>query len=166
MTVIKGYVKKFGKNIDTDQIYPGRYLELTEGKEIAGHAMEGADPSFAREVKTPCVIVAGENFGCGSSREHAVITLINAGVKAVVASSFGRIFFRNAINLGLPVIISSGIEKKLEEGASIEIDIEEGVLRVIEEDRELEVQKIPPYVRNILNKGGLVSFLKSEVQSE
>ena len=161
--IIKGYIKKFGDNVDTDQIYPGRYLELTDPKDIASHAMEGADPLFAKQIKKPCIIVAGENFGCGSSREHAVITLKNAGVKAIVASSFGRIFFRNAINLGLPVIISPGIEEILEEDVFIEINLQEGTLQITDGGKEIETQKIPPYVRSILDKGGLVPFLRLEI---
>ncbi len=163
MSYIKGYVAKFGENIDTDQIYPGRYLELTDPKEIAKHAMEGADPSFSSKAKRPVIIVAGKNFGCGSSREHAVITLINAGVKAVIASSFGRIFYRNAINLGLPVVISLDVNEKVKEGDDLEVRLEEGLL-VKEGNVEIKAQKIPPNVRGILEKGGLIPYLRSQVK--
>lgn len=109
---MKGKAWKFGNNIDTDQIYPGIYVELTEMEDIKKHALSGsAEPKFADEVQPGDIVVAGTNFGCGSSREHAAMTLKGAGVGAVLAESFGRIFFRNAINLGLPVIVCPGISK-------------------------------------------------------
>ncbi len=162
--IIKGYIRVFGDNIDTDQIYPGRYLEITGLEEIGSHAMEGADANFVKNLKHPAIVVAGENFGCGSSREHAVITLLNAGVKAVVASSFGRIFFRNAINLGLPAITCPDISKKLQEDAQIEIDLKKGILRDLAQGEDHSIKKMPEYVRNIIDKGGLVPLLRSEIK--
>ena len=115
--VMKGKAWKFGNNIDTDQIYPGIYVELTEMEDIKKHALSGsAEPKFADEVQPGDIVVAGTNFGCGSSREHAAMTLKGAGVGAVLAESFGRIFFRNAINLGLPVIVCPGISKCAQKG--------------------------------------------------
>lgn len=125
--VMKGKAWKFGNNIDTDQIYPGIYVELTEMEDIKKHALSGsAEPKFADEVQPGDIVVAGTNFGCGSSREHAAMTLKGAGVGAVLAESFGRIFFRNAINLGLPVIVCPGISKCAQKGDEIRIDIETG----------------------------------------
>ncbi|MEL7565252.1 MAG: 3-isopropylmalate dehydratase small subunit [Dehalobacterium sp.] len=162
--LIKGAVLKFSDNIDTDQIYPGRYLELTDPKDIAQHAMEGVDPFFLNRVKESTLIVAGKNFGCGSSREHAVITLVNAGVKAVVAESFARIFYRNAINLGLPALICPGISQMLQDDSLVELDLTGGVLRIVDSDCKVNIQKIPSYVAGILSKGGLISYLRSTVQ--
>jgi 3-isopropylmalate/(R)-2-methylmalate dehydratase small subunit len=165
-SIIQGYVTKFGDNIDTDQIYPGRYLELTDPREIGHHAMEGADPNFVSKIKAPGIILAGENFGCGSSREHAVITLLHAGIKCVVASSFGRIFFRNAINLGLPAIVCANIHKEIEENQSVEINLKEGVLRITGTDRKFDTQKMPTYVRNIIDSGGLISSIREKIRND
>lgn len=161
--LIKGSVLKFGDNIDTDQIYPGRYLELTDPKDIARHAMEGADPFFLKRLKGSPIIIAGKNFGCGSSREHAVITLVNAGVRAVVAESFARIFYRNAINLGLPAVICPGISQMLQEESLVEVDLTGGLLRIVDSGCEVDIRKIPPYVAGILDKGGLIPYLRSTV---
>lgn len=157
--IIKGSVFKFDDNIDTDQIYPGRYLELTDHKEIGLHAMEGVNPY--KPLKEPAIVVAGKNFGCGSSREHAVITLINAGVKAVVAESFARIFFRNAINLGLPAVICPDVSRQVREGEIMEIDLTGGFIRIVDSGKEIKIREISPYVEGILNEGGLIAFLRS-----
>lgn len=162
--MIKGSVIKFGDNIDTDQIYPGRFLELTDHKEIGLHAMEGIIPY--KPLKENTILVAGKNFGCGSSREHAVITLMNAGVKAVIAESFARIFFRNAINLGLPAIICPNIPQLVQEGSIVEIDLAEGLLYDVDSGNKIKIQKIPPYVAGILNKGGLITYLRSAIQEK
>jgi 3-isopropylmalate/(R)-2-methylmalate dehydratase small subunit len=157
--IIKGTVFKYDDNIDTDQIYPGRYLELTDHKEIGRHAMEGVHPY--KPLKEPAIIVAGKNFGCGSSREHAVITLINAGVKAVIAESFARIFFRNAINLGLPAVICHDISRQVQEGETMEIDLTGGFIRIVDSGKEIKIQKISAYVEGILSEGGLIPYLRS-----
>ncbi len=129
MKILKGKVYSFGNNIDTDQIYPGRFLELTEHKDIGKHAMEGADPSYPQRFVKGGFIVAGSNFGCGSSREHAVITLKNVGVAAIFAKSFARIFYRNCINLGVPVIMAPDLDSfGLTEGKEIEVDLAAGTL--------------------------------------
>jgi 3-isopropylmalate/(R)-2-methylmalate dehydratase small subunit len=157
--IIRGSIVKFGDNIDTDQIYPGRYLELTDHKEIGRHAMEGVNPY--KPLKEPAIIVAGKNFGCGSSREHALIALVNAGVKAVVAESFARIFFRNAINLGLPAVICHDVFRQVQEGEVMEIDLIGGIIRNVDSGKEIKIQKISPYVAGILNEGGLIALLRS-----
>jgi 3-isopropylmalate/(R)-2-methylmalate dehydratase small subunit len=161
-SIIKGTVVKFADNIDTDQIYPGRYLELTDHKAIGRHAMEGVTPY--KQLKEFDILVAGKNFGCGSSREHAVITLVHAGVKAVIAESFGRIFYRNAINLGLPALICPDISRLLNEGSTIEINLTEGLLIDIDNGMEIKIQKIPSYVEGILSKGGLIPYIQSVIQ--
>jgi 3-isopropylmalate dehydratase small subunit len=130
MKILKGKVYTFGNNIDTDQIYPGRFLELTDHKDIGKHAMEGADPSFPTRFEKGGFIVAGSNFGCGSSREHAVITLKNAGVGAIFAKSFARIFYRNCINLGVPAIMVPDLDAfGIAEGAEIEADLADGKIQ-------------------------------------
>ena len=125
---IKGRVWKFGDDIDTDIIIPGRYLVLTDEKELAEHVMEGLGSDFSRNVQKGDIILAGKNFGCGSSREHAPIAIKGAGISAVVAESFARIFYRNAINVGLTLLESKNISKKVSQGDEIEINIERGVL--------------------------------------
>lgn len=152
---ISGKAWKFGDNIDTDVIIPGKYLRTTDMSVFAAHAMEGVDPLFSQKVKTGDIIVAGGNFGCGSSREQAPLALKHAGVACVVAESFARIFFRNAINVGLPII-----EAKIdcEEGEIIEIDLENGIVR--SGKKKVFAAKLPFFLREILADGGLVEHRK------
>jgi len=158
---IKGKVFKFGDNIDTDQIYPGRYLELTEHKKIAKHAMEGVDPNFVKKVNKGDIIVAGNNFGCGSSREHAVITLKEAGVNTIIAESFARIFFRNCINLGLPALICSGITREVKENDILKVNLKKGSIYNINNKKELKGEHLSERILNILNEGGIKPLLKN-----
>ncbi|MDK2959003.1 MAG: 3-isopropylmalate/(R)-2-methylmalate dehydratase small subunit [Synergistaceae bacterium] len=161
MDIIRGRIFTFGNNIDTDQIYPGRYLELTEHDEIAAHAMEGADPSFASKMKRGDIIVAGTNFGCGSSREHAVITLKNSGTAAVVAGSFARIFFRNAVNLGLVVVEIPDLEDLgLRDGDEGELDVLRGVF--ITPAGEKTFAPLPPHVLSIIEAGGIFPLFREK----
>lgn len=157
---ISGKAYIFGDNIDTDQIYPGRYLELTAKADIASHCMEGARPGFAREVKKGDIIVAGKNFGCGSSREHAAITLKEAGVSAVVAESFARIFFRNAINLGLPVIACKKIHDNVKEGEILEIDLSTGQIKNQNTGETYRGEGLSEFVLSILENGGIKPLFK------
>lgn len=159
---ISGKAFTFGPNIDTDQIYPGRFLDITDPEEVGKHAMEGADPNFCREVKLGDIIVASTNFGCGSSREHAVVTLKAAGVAAIIADSFARIFYRNAINLGIPVILCPGITNKVSGGDILNVDIATG--KVINETTGAIIQAQPftSYVLNILESGGIKPLIKSQ----
>lgn len=156
--MIKGKTFKFGDNIDTDQIYPGRYLELTDHQEIAEHAMEGVDPDFADEVETGDIVVAGSNFGCGSSSEHAVICLKKSGVGAVIAKSFARIFYRNAVNMALPVIEVKDVDFKADE--KLEIDMNNAEIK-----RENgSIIKFTPFPENILEiyeAGGVIPYYKA-----
>lgn len=127
-TLITGRAVVLGNNIDTDQIYPGRFLELVDPVEIGSHCLDGVDPGIAPTFVKGDIIVAGSNFGCGSSREHAPIALINMGASVVLADSFARIFFRNAINLGLPLVICKGMAAKVEKGQALGVDIASGVV--------------------------------------
>jgi len=159
MSILRGRVFKYGDDISTDHIIPGRYYHLRSNlPELAKHAMEDADPEFTKKVRPGDFIVAGKNFGMGSSREHAAIVLKLAGVGAVIAKSFARIFFRNAINNGLPVLIAD--TDKIDDGDELEIDLEKGIIRDITKGIELKTQPLPEIMIKILNAGGLVKYLK------
>lgn len=159
--IIKGQVHLFGNNIDTDQIYPGKYVELTAKEDIAKHCMEGARENFINQLKGGDIIVAGKNFGCGSSREHAAITLKEAGIQAVVAESFARIFFRNAINLGLPVITHSNILERVKEGNYLQINLITGEIYNKETQEHIVGKGFPEHILRILQNGGVKNFYKN-----
>ncbi len=152
---LSGRVWKFGDNIDTDVIIPGKYLRTTDMNVFASHVMEGINPDFSKKVQKGDIIVAGRNFGCGSSREQAPLALKHAGIACVVAESFARIFFRNAINVGLP-IIEAKIDCK--EGDVIEINLEKGLVK--NKDKTYRGMKLPDFLREILADGGLVEHRK------
>jgi 3-isopropylmalate/(R)-2-methylmalate dehydratase small subunit len=156
---IKGKVWNYGDNINTDFMLPGRYLELTDPKEIAKHAMEGIDQSFAKKVQRGDVIVGGKNMGLGSSREHAPLALKHSGVGAVVAESFARIFYRNSFNVGLAAIECPGISKVVKTGDDLEIDTRTGTI-TINEKQKLGIKPLPDFMVQLLNEGGLVPYLK------
>ena len=160
---MKGKAWKFGNDIDTDLILPGRYLVLRDPKDLAAHVMEGADPEFPKKVKSGDIMVGGTNFGCGSSREHAPIAMKGAGISVVVAESFARIFYRNAINIGLPLIEVKDISKHVSEGDELEIDMEKGILKNLNTDEEFEIKGLPEFMLEILNEGGLIPYLKDKV---
>lgn len=160
---MKGKVWKFGNDIDTDLILPGRYLVLRDPEDLAEHVMEGADTEFAKKVNNGDIIVGGTNFGCGSSREHAPIAIKGAGVSVVVAESFARIFYRNAINIGLPLIEVKDISKDVSEGDEIEINMEEGILKNLNTGKEFKIKGLPEFMLEILNEGGLIPYLKDKV---
>ena len=150
-------VYKYGDNVDTDVIIPARYLNAPDEKSLASHCMEDIDAGFASTVEPGDIIVAGANFGCGSSREHAPLSIKACGVKCVIAPSFARIFYRNAINIGLPVVISPDLYDKVNQMDEIELDLTEGFIKT--EDETLPCTKLPPYMQNILDHGGLINFL-------
>ena len=156
----RGKVWKFGDNIDTDAIIPARYLTKSDPATLAAHCMEDADPGFAEKVRAGDIIVAGENFGCGSSREHAPIAIKAAGVACVIAVSFARIFYRNAFNMGLPIFESADLWKKVSDGQEIEIDGDRGTIRLIDGGMEtLGVESVPPFMQELLADGGLMEHL-------
>ena len=154
-----GKVWKFGDDIDTDLIIPGRYLNTSDPKELARHCMEDADPSFAGKVASSDIIVAGKYFGCGSSREHAPIALLGNGVSVVLAESFARIFYRNAINIGLPALECPGIHEAVEKGDTLEVDVTGGVVRNLSNGKELRFKPLPDFMVEVLNAGGLAPYL-------
>lgn len=161
--IINGKVIVLGNNIDTDQIYPGRFLELVIPQEIGTHCLAGVDESIAPNFEKGDIVVAGTNFGCGSSREHAPISLINMGASCVLADSFARIFFRNSINLGLPLIVCKGISKELKDNDEIEVDIEEGTIKILSTNKVLQGDKIGEYAMAILGAGGIKPMFRAKM---
>ena len=157
---MKGKVWKFGDNVNTDLIIPARYLNTSDPKELAEHVMEDADPEFAKKVKKGDVIVGGANFGCGSSREHAPIAIKTAGVACVVAKSFARIFFRNAINIGLPIVECPDAVDGTEEGDTLEVDLAGGLVRNLRTKKEYRFPPFPKELEGIIAEGGLMNYVK------
>lgn len=162
--IYKGRVWKFGDDVDTDAIIPARYLTTSEPAELARHVMEDADSAFASKVKKGDIIVAGKNFGCGSSREHAPIAIKAAGVQTVIAKSFARIFFRNAFNIGLPIFECPELPGAVAEGEEVEVDTEKGVIRT--KGGQFPVKPIPPFMNELLEAGGLVEWTKKRLKAK
>ena len=160
---INGKVWRFGKDIDTDLIIAARYLNTSDPQELAKHVMEDADPEFVNKMTPGDVIVADENFGCGSSREHAPIALKAAGVAAVVAPTFARIFYRNAFNMGLP-IFELPEASQISEGDEIEIDMDNGTITNKTTNKTYNFTPIPPFMQELIDAGGLMSFAKKEIE--
>ena len=159
----RGRVWKFGDNIDTDAIIPARYLTTSDPEILAAHCMEDADPGFARKIRMGDVMVAGENFGCGSSREHAPIAIKAAGISCVIARSFARIFYRNAFNMGLPIFESADLWGNICDGQEVEIDGDRGTIVVIDSGMEpMRVQSIPPFMQELIADGGLMKHLSKK----
>jgi 3-isopropylmalate/(R)-2-methylmalate dehydratase small subunit len=160
-----GRVWKFGDDIDTDVIIQGKYLVINDASELAKHVFENIRPEFAKNVKKGDFIVAGENFGCGSSREHAPLALKATGIEAVIAKSFARIFFRNSINIALPTI-ECKFTDKIDEGDEIDVDYRNGIIKNISKNEEYSFNPIPEFLEGILAKGGLVNFSKEVYESK
>ena len=161
--IIKGKNWKFGNDIDTDAIIPARYLNTSDPKELAKHIMEDADRDFPSKVKAGDIIVAGKNFGCGSSREHAPIAIKAAGIQAVIAKSFARIFYRNSFNTGLPIFESEEASEKIAQGDEIEIDADGGIIRNISKGETYKANPIPPFMQELISSGGLVEWTKRKL---
>lgn len=159
----KGFAWVYGDNIDTDRLFPGQYLDLTDPKEMAKHALEGLDQNFITNVQKGDFIVAGRNFGCGSSREQAAIVLKENGITAVIAVSFARIFYRNAINVGIPPIIAPEIAKLTHSGDILLLDLEKGLIENLTKHQKETFSPLPPQILKILQKGGLVPYLKEKI---
>ena len=160
--IIKGTAFVYGANIDTDQIYPGGYLDLTDPEIVAKHAMERVDADFVKEVKPGDMIVAGTNFGCGSSREHAAVTLKASGIAVVLAESFARIFYRNAINLGLPLLVCPGIAKMVTRGDVMSVDLAAGRVVNLTTGATATAQPLSAYVMTILENGGVKPMIRKQ----
>lgn len=162
--ILNGKTWKFGDDIDTDAIIPARYLNTSDPKELAKHVMEDADMNFPQKVKAGDLIVAGKNFGCGSSREHAPIAIKAAGIQAVVAKSFARIFYRNAFNIGLPIFESIEASEKIKEGDMIEIDADSGIIKNLTRNEEYPVKPIPPFMQELISAGGLIEWTRRRLR--
>ncbi len=157
---VKGTVHKFGNDVDTDVIIPARYLNTSAEKELAAHCMEDIDPDFIHKVKAGDIIVAGDNFGCGSSREHAPIAIKASGVSLVIANTFARIFYRNAINIGLPILECPDAAREIAAGDVVSCDLAKGVILNETTGKTYAAQPFPPFIQRIIDAGGLLKSLK------
>jgi 3-isopropylmalate dehydratase small subunit len=160
---ITGKAWKFGDDVDTDAIIPARYLNTSDPKILAAHCMEDADPEFAGKVKPGEMIVAGKNFGCGSSREHAPIAIKGAGVSCVIAHSFARIFYRNAFNMGLPILESPEAAAAIATGDEVEVDLDGGTILNRTRGESYQAQPVPPFMQKLLEAGGLMEYVKGQM---
>ena len=160
--IIRGSVWKFGNNVNTDEIIPARYLNTSDSHELAKHCMEDADAGFAGKVKKGDIVIGGSNFGCGSSREHAPIAIKGCGVSLVIAKIFARIFFRNAINIGLPILECSDIVNNVHNGDILEVNLEEGIIKNNTTQKEYYSSKYPPFMKEIINAGGLIDWIQRD----
>ena len=155
-----GKAFKYGDNVDTDVIIPARYLNTSAASELAAHCMEDIDAEFVGKVKAGDVIVAGDNFGCGSSREHAPLAIKTCGVGCVIAKSFARIFYRNSINIGLPIVECAEAADSIAAGDEVEVDFDTGVITDKTTGKQYKAQPFPPFIQNIIKKGGLLASIK------
>jgi 3-isopropylmalate/(R)-2-methylmalate dehydratase small subunit len=156
----KGKVYSMGDNIDTDVIIPARYLNIADEEELSSHCMEDIDRDFRKKISRGDIIVAGENFGCGSSREHAPLTIKVSGISCVIASTFARIFYRNAINIGLPILESPDASREIEEGDEVEVDFSTGTIHDITKNMTFQAEPFPEFIQNIISSGGLLNSIK------
>lgn len=159
---VKGRVFKYGDNVDTDVIIPARYLNTSDPKELAAHCMEDIDMDFVKNVKAGDIIVANKNFGCGSSREHAPLAIKTAGVSCVIASTFARIFYRNSINIGLPILECDEAAKSIEAGDELEVDFKTGVIKNLTKNESYQGQGFPEFMQRIIDNDGLIGYIKSK----
>lgn len=161
---LKGRAWKFGADVDTDAIIPARYLNTSDPGELARHCMEDADPEFPDKVRPGDIIVAGKNFGCGSSREHAPIAIKAAGVGCVIARSFARIFYRNAFNIGLPIFESTAAAERIETGDEVSVQVESGIIVNHTKGEEYQATPIPHFMQEIIAAGGLINYVRKRVK--
>ncbi|MGW8113766.1 3-isopropylmalate dehydratase small subunit [Caproicibacterium sp. NSD3] len=158
--IANGTVHKYGDNVDTDVIIPARYLNTASHEELAKHCMEDIDATFVSKVKAGDIIVANKNFGCGSSREHAPIAIKASGISCVIASTFARIFYRNSINIGLPILECPEAAQEIKDGDEVEVDFDSGKILDKTLGKTFQAQPFPPFIQNIIEKGGLLNSLK------
>ncbi len=163
--IYRGKAWKFGADVDTDAIIPARYLNTSDPAELAKHCMEDADPEFPAKVQPGDIIVAGKNFGCGSSREHAPIAIKAAGVSCVIAKSFARIFYRNAFNIGLPIFESPEAAEGIREGDEVAVDAGRGVIQNLTRGEEYRATPVPEFMQQIIAAGGLINYVARRVKS-
>lgn len=158
--IYKGHIHKFGTDVNTDDIIAAKYLNTTDKKELASHCMEHIDKDFMTKVHEGDIMVAGRNFGCGSSREHAPVAIKAAGISCVIAESFARIFFRNSINIGLPIIESKEASERIRAKDLVRVDTAKGVIKNLSRKEEYKIEKYPPFMQKIFSSGGLIESLK------
>ena len=161
---LQGRVWKYGDNIDTDVIIPARYLNMSTPEELAQHCMEDIDPTFAGTVEAGDIIVGGENFGCGSSREHAPLAIKGSGVSCVVAESFARIFYRNAINIGLPILVCVDAAQDAEKGDELRVNLETGEITNLSSGKTYQTSPFPAFIMAIIEAGGLIPYTRAKLQ--
>jgi 3-isopropylmalate/(R)-2-methylmalate dehydratase small subunit len=161
--MIKGTVYKFGDNVDTDQIIPAQYLVTTDAKELARHCLEIADPAFPTKAKPGDILVAGTNFGCGSSREHAPLAIKGLGLGLVIAGSFARIFFRNCINIGMPILECPEAVRDAATGDQMEVDLDKGLIKNLTRNKTYQAAPFPAFMQQIIQSGGLMPYVKKRL---
>ena len=160
--ILKGKVHKFDNHVDTDAVIPARYLNISNPKELAKHCMEGIDKNFVKKVKKGDIIVTGENFGCGSSREHAPLAIKYAGISCVIAKSFARIFYRNAINIGLPILESTQTVANTTRGQQLKINLKTGEIKNLNTGKSFKAKPFPEFILKIIKAGGLINYLRQK----
>ncbi len=164
--IIKDKAIKYGSNVDTDVIIPARYLNTIDEKELAAHCFEDLDKDFAKKVKNSRIVIAADNFGCGSSREHAPLAIKASGVKLIIARSYARIFFRNAINIGLPVIVNEQAADDISEGDTVEADLNKGEIRNLSTGKIYLTKPFPEFIQTLISRGGYVNYVKDKFDKE
>ena len=161
---VKGKVFKYGNNVDTDVIIPARYLNTSDPTELAKHCMEDIDGTFAEEVEPGDIIVAQRNFGCGSSREHAPLAIKTAGISCVIASTYARIFYRNAINIGLPILECDEAVEKIDAGNVVEVDFKQGVIYNVTKNERYQAEPFPEFIQKIIASNGLIDYIRETLK--
>ena len=163
---IRGKVWKYGDNVDTDAIIPARYLNMSSEQELAAHCMEDIDATFVGNVSAGDMVVAGKNFGCGSSREHAPVALKGCGVSCVIAETFARIFYRNALNIGLPILECPEAAQAIEPGQEVEVNLENGTIQNLATGQTFQATAYPPFMLELIASGGLINYTRNKLQGE
>ena len=164
--IFEGTVHKYGRDVDTDVIIPARYLNTDDPAELAKHCMEDIDAGFVTSVEPGDIIVAHENFGCGSSREHAPVAIKESGISVVVASSFARIFYRNAINTGLPIVVCPEAAREAQAGDRLRVDLAAGTVENLTQGKTYDAEAFPPFMQELIDRGGLMEYVKARVAGE
>lgn len=163
--MINGRVFKYGDNVDTDVIIPARYLNISDRAELASHCMEDIDGEFVKNVKPGDLIVAGKNFGCGSSREHAPLVIKLSGIGCIIAETFARIFYRNAVNIGLPILECVDAARDIENGDKVEVDLKSGRITNVTKGRTYQAESFPEFMQDIIKAEGLINYVRGKVES-
>jgi len=164
--MIQGKAIKYGNNVDTDVIIPARYLNTSDPKELAAHCMEDLDKTFKDRVQEGDILVAGKNFGCGSSREHAPIAIKASGIGCIIAETFARIFYRNAINIGLPIMECPEAARDIEDGDRVSVDVSSGIIRNLTKNKVYQAEPFPPFMQEIMKADGLINYVKERMGSK